>query len=148
VLPKAAWGSAIHAFQDFYAHSNWVERAIDAGYTVDNVPTWQDWTKSDSKGTILQNVELHTGTHPEGGVNDVGIHASMNNDDPKRPNFDMAKAAIDMATPQIIDELGKMVGPECVKKIKEFKMNNDQKKDIDEAIAHMKVIARSVGKYE
>lgn len=35
-------GKILHAVQDFYAHSNWVDLALAAGYSADSVPTWDE----------------------------------------------------------------------------------------------------------
>ncbi len=35
-------GKILHAVQDFYAHSNWVELALAAGAAADAVPTWEE----------------------------------------------------------------------------------------------------------
>lgn len=34
-------GKILHAVQDFYAHSNWVDLALAAGFDAESLPTWE-----------------------------------------------------------------------------------------------------------
>lgn len=35
---RALLGNALHPLQDYYSHTNWVERKLNVGYTVENIP--------------------------------------------------------------------------------------------------------------
>jgi RHS repeat-associated protein len=141
-------GSILHAYQDFYAHSNWAEVAKDAGYTPDDIPSYSDWkAKIPGSQKIPVKPDLFTGKYPDAG-NDPKGHDSMNKDNPKRPNFDLANAAMQKEMPQIMDRLEGILGTECIDKLKGFNMNADQIEIAHERLKSQVVAAKVAGKYE
>jgi hypothetical protein len=87
-------GSSLHAVQDFYSHSNWVELHGNRG-TIP-IPVWFDVPAAER----AKLVALRTGAYPDHTPPQMTDHATMNHDTSQRPRHSLAfdaarRAAID-----------------------------------------------------
>jgi len=85
IISLDAFGSKIHATEDFYSHSNFVELVLQAhpGLKPEDMPTYQQVMQGDDKALQTQITKnLHSGTFPGSGPNS---HSAMNKDNPQTP---------------------------------------------------------------
>lgn len=80
-------GASLHAVQDFYSHSNWVNTYVSLKKTV--IPTW--YGEDSSYRMALQ---LYTGAYPDGSAKGKKNHADLNKDCSNRP---LNKEAVEVA---------------------------------------------------
>lgn len=67
-------GASLHTVQDFYSHSNWVNRYIALG-SESNIPIWYETTNADRI-----KLNLTTGAYPDGSAKGKQNHADLNKD--------------------------------------------------------------------
>ena len=92
-------GISLHAVQDFYSHSRWVEAIPDAGPGAYNVVTWFDYQNA---GSTSIDSELETGIWPDNPATAGRNHADLNHDSYSRPRWDKAYVAAYVASRQWI----------------------------------------------
>ncbi|MFN8253360.1 MAG: hypothetical protein U0V75_15940 [Ferruginibacter sp.] len=84
-------GTSIHAVQDFYSHSNWVNLHNAAGKNP--VPIWFDVSEADRK-----KLKLESGVYPDGSMPGHPNHSDLNKDVSARPLNSMAVEAAERAS--------------------------------------------------
>jgi hypothetical protein len=92
-------GLSLHAVQDFYAHSTWVDdaRAAEGRFPAD---TWFDvMARSNNR---LRNVRVRTGRYPGAGQSS---HDALNHDSYSRKNWDRAYALAYVASVQWVRQI-------------------------------------------
>gem|GEM_PF-4308019 len=144
-------GMILHSVQDFYAHSNFVDLAVKAGYTKDNMVTYNQWQKSETQ--IPLDSDLFTGQYPADHADPKG-HDIMNKDSPfnleKEPGHKLHNEAIAAATKgtkEMVKKFEEFVGAECLGKIKDVKFNNEQRNMIRNEIKSYKFLSTTANKY-
>ena len=120
----ASIGVSLHALQDFYAHTNWVEtRAVEGGDGPDwaargqgSTPTWFDLPKGIRDGARIYAGRA-TGERPHGGWNtDNGqtVRGGVNKDWPGRPFFAEADESAYFATRQWVRGLRRWLNDDAL----------------------------------
>ena len=144
-------GVIVHAAQDFYAHSNFTELALAQGYTAKNMPSYHDWVAG--KTTIPADADLHTGSYPSANDDPRG-HTMMNHDTPYdlgtfpgHARHAQAMAAMRVTLNHILDKFEKMVGSECLTKIKNLQLQRISQQQYQNRLNLMKLMATSAGQY-
>jgi len=100
---QAILGMTLHAVQDFYSHSNWVDRYGGPANQPFETKTWLDVARA---GKALEK-ELHTGLYEFKGKRDKGVfedHSKLNQDSYSQPDWERAYVFAYAATRQWVQE--------------------------------------------
>lgn len=89
--------ASLHAVQDFYSHSNWVNHWTKVGVVT---PLWFDVTPEDRA-----RLDIHSGAFPDGSSKGHANHGELNKDNSARP---LNAEAVDAATRASIDWLARL----------------------------------------
>lgn len=120
-------GELLHAVEDFYSHSNWVEYWKSRNLGGLPIPTWEEaknaasgpyadgWRNlNDSKAPNYDPTKLQTGAWPDDKPIDETKgqkhHKDMNHDNSDRPNFSDAFNLSERASSQMLDKIRAWVG--------------------------------------
>jgi hypothetical protein len=99
IAELTALAASMHAVQDFYSHSNWVNTLIQPG--KEQVPIWFDIPRAERS-----KMSIHTGAYPDDSAKPHENHAQLNKDSSSRT---LNGPAVDAATRASIDWIKRLM---------------------------------------
>lgn len=137
-------GIGLHAVQDFYTHSNWVEthpRDPDGAYRTDT------FLNSGISKVVPPNTDLYTGKYPESrktgpgpesiparALDHGGYENGVNKDSPVRPHWDEAYVFAYVASHELVRMLAKWADdsrPNFWKQVREYTLDKSETEKLD-----------------
>jgi hypothetical protein len=155
----AVLGESLHQVQDFYAHSNWLERKpgfggdgpdwLEQGFG--SYPTWFDVPASErAKFTIYGDStpghRRHGDWNSDGNIN---LNSAMNKDSPPRPYYLEAAITAYFATRQWVQAAESWVGnARFWHRMQTFHANGVRQRELDEELSGLFEILLYSGRWE
>jgi len=172
VLLLLQMGVILHAVQDFYSHSNWVEEWDKKGYHVDRIPTWDDALEirkgADQEARDAQDImdnKVYTGAWEAERIPlnlKTESHEELNKDAPNSKRgqqlsqstpglnyHEVSKGVAKRATKQWKEKIGGWLGEGCWRKLKNCKCDDGKfAENVRKELEELQKMFEAAGKWE